>query len=253
MALLNTSTFLTSTAAGVAEPGRSCCCDMASTSMEQHDLMAMPFEELAERLPAVLPESDQLARVVDASRQLTTGINKKDMRALSKQWGVAQKQNGKDRSLQELRNDIERKIRDQANQLLRQAYGVKQDSTVSAQRETFEAAPVWEHSGAEEPGENAIAREAARLQRPPRGGTKRRLHPEEPGARDEHVSEEVPSITEPLESPAVLKAIDWLQQQQRSQQVERLLKFVEEWRAATIIIGVNAPTKKMTHWSHWRQ
>ena len=110
--------------------------------------MAMPVEELPERLPAVLPESDQLARVVGASRQLTTGINQTAMRALSKQWGVAQKQSGKNRTKQEMRNDIEGKIRDQANQLLRQAYGVEQDTTVRAPRESFEAAPVLEPSGA---------------------------------------------------------------------------------------------------------
>ena len=89
--------------------------------MELRDLMAMPVEELPERLPAVLPESDQLARVVDANRQLTTGINQTVMRALSKQWGVAQKQSGKNRTKQEMRNDIARKIRYQANLLLRQA------------------------------------------------------------------------------------------------------------------------------------
>ena len=58
---------------------------MALTSMELRDLMAMPVEELPERLPAVLSESDQLARVVDASRQLTTAINQTAMRALSRQ------------------------------------------------------------------------------------------------------------------------------------------------------------------------
>ena len=112
------------------------------------------------------------------------------------------------------------------------AIAVEEDTTVRAPRESFEAAPVLEFSGAEEPGDSSIEREAARPQRIPRGGTKRRLHPEEPGARDEHVSEAAPSVTAPVESPAVLKALNWLQQQQRSQQVEWLLKFVEEWRAA---------------------
>ena len=60
-----------------------------------------------------------------------------------------------------MRNDIERKIRYQANLLLRQAYGVEQDTTVRAPRESFEAAPVLETSGAEEPGDSAIVRQAA--------------------------------------------------------------------------------------------
>ena len=95
--------------------------------MQLRDLMAMPLEELPERLPAVLSESDQLARVVDASRKLTTGINQTAIRALSRQWGVAQNQSGKNRTKQEMRNDIERRIRHQANMLLRQAYGAEPD------------------------------------------------------------------------------------------------------------------------------
>ena len=95
--------------------------------MELRDLMAMPLEELPERLPAVLTESDQLGRVVGASRQLTTAINLTAMRALCRQWDVAQGLNGKSRTKQEMRNDIERRIRHQANMLLRQAYGAEPD------------------------------------------------------------------------------------------------------------------------------
>ena len=55
----------------------------------------MPLDDLLGELVARPTACDQRDLVVDACRQLMSGVNKDGIRALAKQWGVAQKQSGK--------------------------------------------------------------------------------------------------------------------------------------------------------------
>ena len=247
----------------------------------------MPLDDLLGELVALPTASDQRDRVVDACRQLMSGVNKDGIRALAKRWGVAQKQSGKNRPTQDMRSEIEQKIREEARHLLRKSKSLVLKSLESQPlSDVEESGPCGaadtrvSPSGAQEPGAsyafgaeepgvsggadpqvsasfNLSAFLAAQTQKTPVGtkrkqpgvssagaeepissgveeprGTKRPQSPDKPGADKGHVAQESASAMVPLESHAVLKALDWLDRQQRSGRVDQLHKLVELWRAA---------------------
>ena len=84
----------------------------------------MSLSDLVQALPAdLLQEEHQLARARRDSAALLGPCNKKVCRALAKQWSVLQKTNGKNRGIEEIRNEVEQKIRQEVDRLLRKAYG----------------------------------------------------------------------------------------------------------------------------------
>ena len=84
----------------------------------------MSLSDLVQALPADLfQEEQQLARVRRDSAALLGPCNKHECRALAKEWNVSQKINGKNRSIEEIRNEVEQKIRQEVDPLLRKAYG----------------------------------------------------------------------------------------------------------------------------------
>ena len=86
--------------------------------------MSLSLSDLVQALPAdILQEEHQLARVRRDSATLLGPCNKKACRALAQQWEVSQKRDRKNRSMEEIRNEIEQKIRQEVDRLLRKASG----------------------------------------------------------------------------------------------------------------------------------
>ena len=105
----------------------------------------MSLSELVQALPADVPEEEhQLARVRQDSAALLVPCNKSACRALAKQGDVPQKRGGQIRSIEEIRNEVEQKIRQEVDRLLRKAHGNEK--------------PGENVPGAEEPGEREHGR-----------------------------------------------------------------------------------------------
>ena len=86
--------------------------------------MSLSLSDLVQALPAdLLQEEHQLARVRRDSAALSGPCNKNEVRALAKQWNVAQKANGKNLDINEIRNEVEQKIRQEVDRLLCKAAG----------------------------------------------------------------------------------------------------------------------------------
>ena len=77
-----------------------------------------PLSAVLEAVQSQVPESAERDRVVDAVRQLLSGVNQKGVRLLAGQWDVRQKCSGDNRSTPDIRNEVEANVRRAAMALL---------------------------------------------------------------------------------------------------------------------------------------
>ena len=82
----------------------------------------MLLSDLVQALPQFWCNS-QLARVRRDSAALLGPCNKHTCRVLAKEWNVLQKTNGKNRGTDEIRHEVDQKIRQEIDRLLRKACG----------------------------------------------------------------------------------------------------------------------------------
>ena len=172
----------------------------------------MSLSDLVQALPAeLLQEEHQLTRVKRDSAALSGPCNKHACRALAKEWNVSQKTNGKDRGKKEILNDVEQKIRQEVDRLLRKASGNEgHGKNVSGDQEPGEGVGTVEAvSGAEEPGEGVNTVEAGSVTEEPGEGVstvKAVSGAEEPGV-DVSTVEAVSVTEEPGEGVSMVEAV----------------------------------------------
>ena len=76
------------------------------------------------KIDAQVPQSAQRDRVLDALRELDSGVNQKRVRVLAVQWGVRQKAGRENRTTGDIRQEVEENARRAATQLFEQEESV---------------------------------------------------------------------------------------------------------------------------------
>ena len=228
--------------AGAAELGAS-----AVTVQSQRP----PLSAVLEAVQSQVPQSAERDRVVDAVRQLLSGVNQKGVRLLAGQWDVRQKFSGDNRGTPDIRNEVEANVRRAAMALLQKQEVPEEGAGVIAREDVAtgsdavvltepttdaSSARSSRHKLAESVGKRvAVAGCTPGKSEMARHGKKRRMP--EATAADKSVAEAPDHVSLSLQAQPVIEAIAILGTLSAGERVDELRHLLLQWRAGASVQG----------------